>query len=50
MEQKKYGAPLNSLPYFDGSNYPHWKPWMKFILKCKVNRYGIQWNMDEDPR
>ena len=22
MEQSKSGAPLNSLPYFDGNNYP----------------------------
>lgn len=32
MEQPKIGA-LNSSPYFDGSNYPHWKTLMKFFLK-----------------
>ena len=42
MEQRRYEAPLNSPPYFDGSNYPHWKAEMEFFstyakkngLKC----------------
>ena len=35
MEQSRSRAPLNNPPYFDGSNYPHWKVQMKYFIKMQ---------------
>ena len=44
MKQPRFGAPLNSPPYFDGSNYPHWNVRMNFFIKMQVERV---WNLVE---
>ena len=41
---KKTRAPLNSPPYFDGSNYPYNKARMKFFLKMQGEQV---WNLVE---
>lgn len=47
-EQPRSKVPLNSPPYFNGSNYPHQKAQMEFFLKRQGERLGMKWNMDEE--
>ena len=44
MEQPRFGGPLNSPPFFYGSNYPHWNAQINFFLKVQGE---MVWNLVE---
>ena len=44
MEQPRFGGPLNSPPFFYGSNYPHWNAQIIFFLKVQGE---MVWNLVE---